>query len=54
MLRRPVSKILRVVADGLLQRVDLGTCLKSKSVYIYFFLLQEYVAENDVDEDTTW
>jgi hypothetical protein len=34
----------------LLQQVDLGTCLKSKSVYIYFFLLQEY--ENDVDEDT--
>jgi hypothetical protein len=52
MLRRPVSKILRVEADGLLQQVDLGTCLKSKSVYIYFFLLQEYVAENDVDEDT--
>jgi hypothetical protein len=50
MLRRPVSKILRVEADGLLQQVDLGTCLKSKSVYIYFFLLQEY--ENDVDEDT--
>jgi hypothetical protein len=52
MLRRPVSKILRVEADGLLQQVDLGTCLKSKRVYIFFFLLQEYVAKNDVDEDT--